>query len=280
MKKILLLALLGLFASLANASEPVTIDGVKTLKYSDSEVREYVKKMNSLNSGMTVEEVLAIMGRPYREQPVSSTQRIFVYPLSIIVSFYQNSRTRQWQVTTPVLYTNPYCQRMDSAPQTGVLGQDATEYPNVNCIPKPGTKPQVDETPRPVVRRIDMSSLPKPEWKLLSSFAGDKWQSASKTYYDTSPVKNGKNMMVREMMTYPTEQGAGITTYRYRSIVYLLLVSCKSSDAESVFIKATESYSGEMGAGNRVNADDSTSQESLKEFWTSGGDGLKKIICK
>jgi hypothetical protein len=280
MKKILLLALLALSASLANASEPVTIGGVKTLKYSDSEVREYVKKMNSVKADMTVEEVLAIMGRPYREQFVSSTQRILVYPLSIIVSFYQNSQTKKWQVTTPTLYTNPYCQRMDSAPQTGVIGQDATEYPNVNCIPKPGSKPQADETPKPVVKRIAMSSLPKPEWKLLSSFAGIKGVSANKTYYDIHPVINGKNMMVRTMMTYPTEQGAGHATYRYRSVVYLLLVSCKPSDEESLFIKGTESYTGEMGTGNRIAFSDETHLESNKEFWLTDYDGLKKVVCK
>lgn len=280
MKKTLLPVLLALSGSPAHASEPVTIGGVKTLKYTDSEVREYVKKMNSLKTDMTVEQVLAIMGQPYREQPVSSTQRIFVYPLSIIVSLYKNRQTGQWQVTAPTLYTNPYCQRMDGAPQTGGLGQDATEYPNVNCIPKPGSKPQVDETLKPVLQRVAMSSLPKPEWKLLSSFAGDKWTSARKIYYDTHHVKSGKNIMVRQMITYPTEQGAGYATYRYRSEVYLLLVSCKPGDEESVFIKGTESYSGEMGTGNRVNVFNDTSSESNKEFWTSDSNGLKKVVCK
>ncbi|QNA87764.1 hypothetical protein G4G28_03490 [Massilia sp. Dwa41.01b] len=280
MKNLLLPALLALCASLANASETVTIGGVKTLKYSESEVREYVRKMNSLKTDMSVDEVLAIMGRPYREQPVSSTQRIFVYPLSIIVSFYQNRQTGKWQVTAPALYTNPYCQRMDGTPQTGALGQDASEYPNVNCIPKPGSKPQAEEAPKPVVKRIAMSSLPKPEWKLLNSFAGNKWTSASKTYYDTHPVKNGNNVMVRQMMSYPVDQGAGYATYRFRSQIYLLLVSCKAKDEESVFIKGTESYSGEMGTGNRVNVFDNTPSESSKESWTSDDNGLKKIVCK
>lgn len=163
MKKILLASLLAVAVVTAHASEPVTIGGVKTLKYSDSEVREYVKKMNAVRADMTVDQVLAIMGRPYREQPVSSTQRIFVYPLSIIVSFYRNSQSGKWQVTSPTLYTNPYCQRMDGAPQTGVLGQDATEYPNVNCIPKPGSKRQVEATPKPVAQPVKVSSLPAPE---------------------------------------------------------------------------------------------------------------------
>lgn len=163
MKKILLASLLALTVSLVQASEPITIGGVKTLKYSDSEVREYIKKMNAVRTDMTVDQVLAILGRPYREQPVSSTQRIFVYPLSIIVSFYRNSRSGQWQVAAPTLYTNPYCQRVDGAPQTGVLGQDATEYPNVNCIPKPGSKRQAEATPKPVSQPITASSLPAAE---------------------------------------------------------------------------------------------------------------------
>lgn len=163
MKKILLASVLALAVSTAHGAEPITINGVKTLRYSDSEVREYVRKMNAVRTEMGVEQVLAIMGRPYREQLVSSTQRIFVYPLSIIVSFYRNSHSGQWQVTAPTLYTNPYCQRLDGFPQTGVLGQDATEYPNVNCIPKPGGKQQTQIAGKQAAQPVKVSSPPVQE---------------------------------------------------------------------------------------------------------------------
>jgi hypothetical protein len=162
MKKIVLASLLAVAVNFVHASEPVTIGGVKTLKYSDSEVRDYVKKMNAVRTDMTVDQVIAILGRPYREQLVSPRQRIFVYPLSIIVSFYRNSQSGQWQVTAPTLYTNPYCQRMDGAPQAGVLGQDATEYSNVNCIPKPGSKHQADAWLKPA-QPVKVPGLPAPE---------------------------------------------------------------------------------------------------------------------
>lgn len=158
MKKILLL-LIAAAANLAMASETVEINKVKYTKYSDAEVRGLIGKMNSIQPDMTVDQLVSIMGKPIREQVVSASppQRIFVYPLSIMVSLYRNSRSREWQVSAPALYGTPICQREDGIAQKNAIGAEVTEYPSINCIPRRFGPPCAEER-HPANRRSGLAT--------------------------------------------------------------------------------------------------------------------------
>lgn len=138
MKKVTVLAVLAAAMNLALASETVEINKSKYTKYSDSEVRSFIVKMNSVQSDMTVDQVVSVLGKPIREQLVSNSppQRIVVYPLGIVISLYRSSRTHEWLVTAPALYGSPLCQREDGTPQQNAIGAEVVEYPSINCIPR------------------------------------------------------------------------------------------------------------------------------------------------
>jgi uncharacterized membrane protein len=124
MKKTILLTLLASMLHVTMAAETVEINKVKYTKYSDAEIRNYVAKVNSVRPDMTSTQVTALLGKPVREQVVSDSppQRIFVFPLSVVVSVYFNRTSRTWLVTTPTLYGSPLCQREDGLPLKNSLG--------------------------------------------------------------------------------------------------------------------------------------------------------------
>lgn len=243
MKKIFLITLLATVANLAMASETVEINKAKYTKYSDSEVRNYIVKMNSIRPDMTVDQVVSILGKPIREQSVSASppQRILVYPLAIVVSMYRNSRSHEWLVTAPPLYGNPLCQREDGAPQKNSIGADATEYPSINCIPqKFAGKPEAKREP---------ASAAAPA-------STGKWASIDenrhvKLYYDPSSVETigPRTMSVSILRSFADPEGEG--RYQYRSEVSQIIISCNDLTWGQ---KSARTFSDEMATGRVIYA--------------------------
>lgn len=276
MKKLLTVTLLALSSAAALASETVEINKTKYTKYSDSEVREFIVKMNSIQPDMSVDQVLGIMGRPIREQLVSASppQRILVYPLSIVISLYQNSRSRQWQVTTPALYGSPLCQREDGVPVKNAIGAAVIDYPNITCIPSKFGPPQAKSA---------LPSTSAAKWELLKTYPANGNGPGSSDYVDTKPVESTPTTKtIRRLSSYAADtQSSRVGVYR--SMVTLTTVSCEPSklDSGNLFDKVTEYYSGEMGSGKLIKSTSlKKSDEADSYFWSKDYDGtLTKKVC-
>jgi hypothetical protein len=219
MKKIVLFFLLAFAANLTVASETVVISNARYTKYSDPEVREFISKMHSIQPDMTVDQVLSIMGRPLREQLVQAAppQRVLVYPLSIVISTYQSSRTGQWLVSAPALYGSPLCQREDGVAQRNAIGVEVTDYPSVNCIPRKFGPPQTKSA---------LSNQIPANWELLATYPGNASIPASKNYYDAKNIElTGEIKKVRTLSSFASDIRNQVLG-TYRSNVTLTWVSC------------------------------------------------------
>lgn len=257
MKKILTTFFLAAATQLAHSSETVEINRVKYTKYSDDEIRSMIVKMNSLQPDMSAKQVISIMGQPIREQLVSNSppQRILVYPLSIVVSLYLNSRTREWAVSTPKLYGTPLCQTDEGTTQKDAIGASVTEYPGINCIPR---KFGQSSTPTAV-----KSGMPAPKtaanWELVREIQPRGDFAGGKLYYDNKNVEaRGSVKVIRMLYNYNVAQrqsGTYSITPAHKSYIALTWVSCdpaKISSEDNLFHKTTDYYSGDMGTGQVV----------------------------
>jgi hypothetical protein len=251
MKNILIISLLAFASQVAQASETVEINRVKYTKYSEDEIRSMIVKMNSLQPDMSAKQVISIMGQPIREQLVSNSppQRILVYPLSIVVSLYLNSRSREWAVSTPKLYGTPLCQTDEGTTQKDAIGASVTEYPAINCIPRKfgqSSAPQKSGMP---------TAKTSASWELLREVPARGIFSGSKQYFDAKNVElKGQIKVVRAMYSFDSVQRVSFAP-PYKSYIELTWVSCdqaKIDSGENLFYKVTDYYAGDMGTGQLV----------------------------
>jgi hypothetical protein len=270
---------------LVAATAAISFSAHAVAQYSDSQIRSYISKGNSIQPDMTVNQVVSIMGQPVREQLVSNSppQRILVYPLGIVVSFYRSSRTQEWLVTMPTLYGSPLCQREDGAVQKNAIGAEFVETPGTNCIPKK-FGPQAPKSAMPAQKT-------PAKWQLLKE--NSPYQSGDgvshpdwKYFYDSGSVSGSGTMKtVRQMESYGGDQ----RTYHgnaYRSKLELTMVSCdaeKIQQGKSTLAKLTEYYSGEMGTGAVVETTKNEENDPTMGdyFWHKDYIGLiTKQVCQ
>lgn len=237
-------------------------------KYSDGEIKGFIAKMNSIKPDMNVSQVLSIMGQPMKEQSISnsSPQKIFTYPLSIVVNFYRSSRTGEWQVATPKLYTNPVCQREDGAVQRNVIGAEFVETPGTNCIPQrffPGPKSDIQ------------GQGGAANWQFL------KESGSIKEYFDPKSVKpSGQFKEVLTMDSYYEPMQSFAFGYAYQSSIAVKLVSCDQKRAgKNVFTKQSEYRKGPMGQGPITNKNIPTTENFNDDYWWKENEALTKAVC-
>lgn len=232
-------------------------------KYSDAQIKSLVAKMKQLKPDMTTQQVVSLLGQPERQQPVSSKQIILVYPLSIIVSMVQNSRTGQWQVATPALYTNPACRREDGAPQRGALGEEVVELPGTNCIPA-----RFMAGPKSALQQA------KIDWKVV------KDGTSTKEFIDPASIRQqGEVKEVRTLSSYNWLRNSAVFGYEYRSQIQTMLVSCdaqKIQAGKNVASASDESYLGEMASGAVTYRQKNSNPAYL--YWTDNPE-LTAAIC-
>lgn len=260
------------------ASETVEINKAKYTKYSDAEVRTYIVKMNSVQPEMTVDQVVSLLGKPIREQIVSASppQRILVFPLSIVVSIYLNSRTRTWLVTAPPLYGTPLCQREDGVPQKNAIGADVIEYPNINCIPRKFGPPP----PKSTMTAQSYAT----KWELLYEAPSRGNSLGAREYFDAANIDaSGKIKKVRLLTSLRQEEQKTYKGAKYRSMITQTWISCDEAaiaEGRNLFNKADEYYAGEMGTGAIVESSiKSKTDEADDLYWKKdyGGDTTKKF---
>lgn len=280
MKKILTTLLLAAATQFAQASETVEINRVKYTKYTDDEIRSMIVKMNSLQPDMSAKQVISIMGQPTREQLVSNSppQRILVYPLSIVVSLYLNSRTREWAVSTPKLYGTPLCQTDEGTTQKDAIGATVTEYPSINCIPRKFGQSSVPQ-------KSGMPTAKTPtSWELLREIPARGTLPGSKQYFDAKNVEvKGSIKVVRAMYSFDSVQRVSYAP-PYKSYIELTWVSCdqaKIASGENLFYKVTDYYAGDMGSGQLVKSSTSKDGDENDTFnWKRDyNDTFTKKFC-
>ncbi|MGZ8290877.1 MAG: surface-adhesin E family protein [Telluria sp.] len=244
-------------------------------KFSDDEIRMQISRMNSIKTDMTVAQVVSILGQPQREQLVSSTQRILVYPLSIVVSFYQSSRTGQWQVTSPALYGSPVCVKETGEPQRDRLGATFVEVPGTSCIP-------VRFFPELVKARQDKAKAAQ------GTLGAGTWQPLTvnggvKTFYDARSMKRtGDLVEVKKMTSFDKPTEGGMTTPPYQSRIEINLVNCDPTlvaQQKNVFTVADEYYSAAAGKGGVVHRSKAKPEWQKDRFWWSDDKELTTVAC-
>jgi hypothetical protein len=243
-------------ANLAMATEIVQINKTKYTKYSDAEIRTYITKTNSIRPDMTAAQVIAILGKPIREQSVSESppQRILVFPLSIVVSFYFNRTSRTWLVTSPTLYGSPLCQREDGLPLKNSIGLEIIDYPGISCVPQ----------------KFDTSSSAKPKSPPVASWVSSaKWKlihkgnriDSDELYLDTSHIKtiSPGTVEVAMLRSYGSPQTHEGPTFQSKAMRFV--ISCDNS---TWGYRSAQNFSYEMARGRVTLNFDETPIESLK----------------
>lgn len=243
-------------------------------KFSDSEIRMQIARMNSIKTDMTTAQVVSILGQPQREQLVSSTQRILVYPLSIVVSFYQNKRTGEWQVTSPALYGSPVCIKETGEVQRDRLGATFVEVPGTDCIP-------VRFFPELVKARQDKAKAAQ------GTLSAGTWQPLTvdggvKTFYDASSMKRtGGFVEVKKMTSFDKPTEGGMTSPPYQSRIEIKLVNCDPAlvAQQNVFSLEDELYSAAVGKGNVVQRSKAKPEWQKDRFWWKDDKALTNVAC-
>jgi hypothetical protein len=244
MKKTILLTLLASMLHVTMAAETVEINKVKYTKYSDAEIRNYMAKVNSVRPDMTSTQVAALLGKPVREQVVSDSppQRIVVFPLSVVVSFYFNRASRTWLVTTPTLYGSPLCQREDGLPLKNSLGTEIIDYPSITCIPQRfATNASSKPKSPPMAARFSAA-----KWQLIDKGRGGR-EGSNELYLDTNSIKTigPRTAEVAILRSFDSSHNDDGPTYQSEAIQ--LVISC---DDDMWGAMGRQRFSYEMARGS------------------------------
>jgi len=244
-------------------------------KFSDDEIRMQIARMNSIKPDMTMAQVVSILGQPQREQLVSSAQRILVYPLSIVMSFYRSSRTGQWQVTTPALYGSPVCVKEDGTLQQDRLGATYVEIPGTSCIPV-RFFPELVKAGQEKAKAA-LGTLAAGNWQPLKTDGGVN------TYYDARSMKRtGDLVEVKKMTSFDKPTEGGMTTPPYQSRIEVKLVNCApslSAQHKNVFGVEDEYYSAAAGKGSVVYRSKTNPTWKKDPFWWREDEELTTATC-
>ena len=273
MKKPILLALFAAVMNVTTAAETVVINNTKYTKYSDTEIGDYIAKMNSVRPDMTVDQVTALLGKPIREQVVSESppQRIVVFKLSVVVSLYFDQRNRTWRVTAPPLYGSPLCQREDGRPLKNSLGTEIIDYPSITCIPQRFAAGSKSKAPPPASR------FSAAKWELIYKGAGFR-EGSDEMYIDRSSIKVIGPRTVEVTLLRSFDSPHEYEGPTFQSEIHQLVISCNDRMWGST---GMQRFAYEMARGN-VTADGKPHAAEMRkiDFECSWPDVTAKAVCK
>ena len=274
MKKTILLALFAAVMNVTTAAETVVINNTKYTKYSDTEIGDYIAKMNSVRPDMTVDQVTALLGKPIREQVVSESppQRIVVFKLSVVVSFHFDHRNRTWRVTAPPLYGSPLCQREDGRPLKNSLGTEIIDYPSITCIPQRFAASSGSKSKAPPVA----SRFSAAKWELIDKGAGGR-EGSDEMYIDRSSIKTVAPRTVEVTLLRSFDSPHKDEGPTFQSEIHRLIIAC---DDRMWGFTTLQRFAFEMGRGNVTGdwkSDGKLQKISMEGSWP---DVVAKVVCK
>lgn len=274
MKKIILLALSAALTNMAAAAETVVINNTKYTKYSDTEIGDYIAKMNSVRPDMTVDQVTALLGRPIREQVVSDSppQRIVVFKLSVVVSFNLNHRKRIWRVSATPLYGSPLCQREDGRPLKNSLGTEVIDYPSITCIPQKFSANSGSKSKAPPAT----SRFGNAQWKLIDKGPGGR-DGSDEVYIDDSSMKTTPHGTVEVTLLRSFDSPRKNEGQTFQSEITQVVISCHD---RMWGYTTMQRFAYEMGRGEVTNDWKSDGKLQKIDFKGSWPDVAANAVCK